>query len=122
MTAWRSVGSGRHPFQLRGAQLAAAAAAIPSVADLAASLDMGQLLASAQHSGSERCSGTGAGADDAGSASRAAGAAGGAPRRPAPGKRPRIKGRFVSRAEFARAKATRIDAVAAAADKAATRP
>lgn len=38
LCAWAAQGGGAHPFQLRGPALAAAAAALPSTADLAASL------------------------------------------------------------------------------------
>ncbi|KAL4452750.1 hypothetical protein ABPG75_008412 [Micractinium tetrahymenae] len=150
MAAWHSVHSGRHPFQLHGPQLAAAAAAIPSAADLAASLSVATMLPGRQQNpGGSSCGGPCTGrarGDDvssAGSAASAAAAAASASeaarqaaaaqrraaerkvaaafpvRRLASDKRPRIKGRFVSRAEYEQAKAARVMAAAAAADEAA---
>ncbi len=138
-TAWHSMSGGRNPFQLSGPQLAAAAAAIPSAADLAASLAAAPLLPGIQHSGSGSTEGTGTGcacAGDARSGKRSARAATAAVsavpaehragaalsvRRSASGKRPRIKGRFVSRAEYARAKAEQAAAAAAGNSHAAAR-
>ncbi|EFN55679.1 expressed protein [Chlorella variabilis] len=115
MSAWHSVGGGAHPFHMTGPALSAVTAAIPSATDLEASLAAASVPAMG-------ASPAGSTAEPAGPSSTAAATAAAAEasrmrdrkasrksserklvypaRKVSADKRPRIKGRFVTKAEF----------------------
>lgn len=116
LSAWHSMAGGCHPFQMRDPLLAAAAAAIPSASDLAASLSPSP---SSLPSGLSPPSGGSVGdaaGEEAGRRDAAARLARdkkagsrksaerkvlyNPARKPGNDKRPRIKGRFVTKTEF----------------------
>ncbi|PSC74418.1 CHLOROPLAST IMPORT APPARATUS 2-like [Micractinium conductrix] len=112
MAAWGSMSGGAHPFQMRGVALALAASAIPSTADLHASLTAAAQPTGAPLPAADAEAEARRAREAAAAAARARDAArraaqrkandrkAGFPRKLSGDKRPRIKGRFVTKAEF----------------------